>query len=98
MESMTPLFQCMTDGVKRLERQEEVEKAEAEEAKAVTDGEPAPKQRKTKEDVVRRARRLTIRCFWVSVAELTTHILTDGDCLQSHTHVTIFTRQIQWAL
>mgnify|MGYP003331820521 CR=1 FL=1 len=38
------------------------------------------------------------RCFWVSAAELCVHILTDGDCLQSHNHITIFTRQLQWAL
>ena len=60
METLTPLFQCMTDGVIRLERQEEVEEAEAEEAEAETDGDPAPKKRKTKEDVIRRARRLTL--------------------------------------
>ena len=99
----------MTDGVIRLERQEEVEEAEAESSRMAlaneTGGEPAPKQRKTREDVLRRARRLTIRlaamanrCFWVSAAELTVHILTDGDCLQSHNNLTIFTRQLQWAL
>ena len=38
------------------------------------------------------------RCFWVSPAELTVHILTDGDCLQSHNNITIFTRQLQWAM
>ncbi len=106
MESLTPLFLSLTDGVIRLERQEEVEQAEAESTRMAlaneTGSEPAPKQRKTKEDVVRRARRLTIRlasmanrCFWVSAAELTVHILTDGDCLQSHNHSTIFTRQLQ---
>ena len=90
MESLTPLFQCMTDGVIRLERQEEVEEAEAESTRMAlakeTGGEPAPKKRKTTEEVLRRARRLTIRlasmgnrCFWVSPAELTAHILTDGD-------------------
>ena len=109
MESLTPLFRCMTDGVHRLERQEEQEEAEAESArKAAADEtglEPAPKQQKTVEDITRRARRLTIRlasmanrCFWVSAAELTVHILTDGDCLQSHNNITIFTRQLQWAM
>ena len=109
MESLTPLFQSMTDGVHRLERQEEQEEAEAESArKAAADEtglEPARKQQKTMEDIARRARRLTIRlasmanrCFWVSAAELTVHILTDGDCLQSHNNITIFTRQLQWAL
>jgi hypothetical protein len=38
------------------------------------------------------------RCFWVSAAELVVHILTDGDCLQTHNNVTIFTRQLQWAM
>ena len=38
------------------------------------------------------------RCFWISAAELTVHILTDGDCLQSHNNSTIFTRQLQWAM
>ena len=50
MESLTPLFQCMTDGVMRLERQEqkeEQEKAEAEAALHSPDAEPAPKQGKT---------------------------------------------------
>ena len=109
MESLTPLFRSMTDGVHRLERQEEQEEAEAESArKAAADEtglEPAPKQQKTMEDIARRARRLTIRlasmanrCFWVSAAELTVHILTDGDCLQSHNNITIFTRTLQWAM
>ena len=109
MESLTPLFKCMTDGVHRLERQEQEEEAEAEKAsKALADetGQEAPrKQPKTMEQIARRARRLTIRlasmanrCFWVSAAELTVHILTDGDCLQSHNNITVFTRQLQWAV
>ena len=109
MESLTPLFRSMTDGVHRLERQEEQEGAEAESARKAaadeTGSEPARKQQKTMEDIARRARRLTIRlasmanrCFWVSAAELTVHILTDGDCLQSHNHITIFTKQLQWAM
>jgi len=106
MESMTPLFQCMTDGVIRLERQEQVEQAEAESSRMAlaeeTDGGPPRKQRKTREGIIRLVRRLTIRlaslgsrCFWVSAAELTAHILTDGDCLQSHNNITLFTRQLQ---
>ena len=109
MESLTPLFRSMTDGVHRLEQQEEQEEAEAESArKAAADEtglEPARKQQKTMEDIARRARRLTIRlasmanrCFWVSAAELTVHILTDGDCLQSHNNLTVFTRTLQWAV
>ena len=51
MESLTPLFQPMTDGVHRLERQEEQEEAEAESArKAAADEtglEPARKKQKT---------------------------------------------------
>jgi len=67
-----------------------MEQAEAEETRMAlakeAAGEPAPKQRKTMEEILCRARRLTIRlasmanrCFWVSAAELTVHILTDGD-------------------
>ena len=109
MESLTPLFRCMTDGGHRLERQEEQEEAEAESArKAAADEtglEPAPKQERMMEDIARRARRLTIRlasmanrCFWVAAAELTGHILTDEDCLQSQNNITIFTRQLQWVM
>ena len=49
------------------------------------------------EEIARRARRLTIRlacmanrCFWLSAAEICVHMLTDGDCFQSHNNVTIF--------
>jgi len=105
METLQPLFRCMTDGVMRLEKQEEEELATRMALAHEAGGEPARKQRKTTEDWVRRARRLTIRlatranrCFWVSAAELTVHILTDGDCLQSHNHITLFTRQLQWAM
>ena len=89
MEALTPLFKCMTDGVHRLERQEEQEEVEAErarkEAAEETGQELAAKQPKTKEEIARRARRLTIRlasmanrCFWLSQDELTVHILTEG--------------------
>ena len=51
----------MTDGVHRLERQEEQEEAEAESARKAaveeTGLEPARKQQKTMEDIARRARR-----------------------------------------
>ena len=94
MEALTPLFKCMTDGVHRLEREEEQEEAEAEsarkEAADETGLEAAPKQPKTKEDIARRARRLTIRlasmanrCFWLSQDELTVHILTEGGATAS---------------
>ena len=109
MESLTPLFKPMTEGVHRLEQQEQQEEMEAESARNTvaeqTGFEAAVKKQKTKDDIARRARRLTIRlasmanrCFWVSAAELTVHILTDGDCLQSHNNITIFTRQLQWAM
>ena len=65
---------------------------------------PIAKRRKSLEALARRARRVTIRlasmanrCFWLSAAEMVVHILTDGDCLQTNTNVTIFTRQLQWA-
>ena len=37
------------------------------------------------------------RCFWLSTTEVAVHILTGGDCLQSHHNVRLFTRQLQWA-
>ena len=38
------------------------------------------------------------RSFWLSAAEVFVHILTDGDCLQSHNNVRNFTRQLQFAV
>ena len=38
------------------------------------------------------------RCFWVSAAELVVHMLTDGDCLQSHRRQRVSSRQLQWAM
>ena len=38
------------------------------------------------------------RCFWLSAAELLIHVFADGDCLQSHKHITVFTKQLQWAM
>ena len=109
MESLTPRFRPMADGVHRLERPEEQDEAEAESARKAaageTDLEPAQTQQKTMEDIARRVRRLTIRlasmanrCFWVSAAELAAHILTGGGCLQSHNNITIFTRQLELAM
>ena len=110
MESLTPLFLAMLSGIHRLEQQEEQEQADAEvERQALEDNggapQPAAKQRKTGDELARRARRVTIRlasmanrCFWVSAAELVVHILTDGDCLQTHNNIRIFTRQLQWAI
>ena len=112
MEALTPLFRAMTDGIHRLERQEAQEEEEAEAARKEAEApqqdgaiQPVRKQRKTLEALTRRARRVTIRlasmanrCFWLSPAELVVHILTDGDCLQSHDNTRIFTRQLQWAL
>ena len=85
MESLTPLFKTLTEGVHRLEHQEAEEEAAEEQAKiSATDresehtpAEPARKKPKTREDVTRRCRRFTIRlasmanrCFWLSAAEL----------------------------
>ena len=65
MESLTPLFQSMVEGVRRLELQEqqEEEKAAAADQNALEAHalEPRQKVRKTKEEMERRARRLTIR-------------------------------------
>jgi len=109
MEALTPLFQAMTSGVHRLEQQEREEEKRAQVAATNDDAnapvEPAAKQRKTLEGLVRRARRLTIRlaamanrCYWLSATEVAVHLLTGGDCLQSHQHQRLFTRQLQWAL
>ena len=109
MESLTPLFQCMTSGIHRLEaqeRQEEEERKEAEDGKDDShDASQVVKKRKTLEDLTRRARRVCIRlasmgnrCYWLSTTEVTVHILTSGDCLQSHTNVRLFCRQLQWAM
>ena len=109
MESMTPLFQSMLGGMQRLEQQEKDEQEE--EARKVlseggADGEDQTlaKRRRTTEDLTRRARRVCIRlasmanrCFWLSTTEVALHILTGGDCLQSHHNVRLFTRQLQWA-
>ena len=104
MQELTPLFQTMVSGIHRLE---ETEKQEEEELKATMaqqdDGtSPHPKKRKTQEDLARRARRVCIRlasmanrCYWLSACEVTVHILTGGDCLQSHNNQRLFTRQLQ---
>ena len=56
MESLTPLFRSMTDGVHRLERQEEQEEAEAESARKAaaeeTGLEPARKQQKQRKTLL----------------------------------------------
>jgi len=112
MQSLTPLFKSMTQGIHRLELQEAEEEKAAEDKtrSAPTDGEsvsvePARKKPKTKEDLAHRCRRLTIRlasmanrCFWLSAAELLIHVYADGDCLQSHKNITVFTKQLQWAM
>ena len=68
------------------------------------EGQTLAKRRRTCEDLARRARRVCIRlasmanrCFWLSTTEVALHILTGGDCLQSHHNVRLFTRQLQWA-
>ena len=107
MEALTPLFQTMLGGIQRLEQQEK-EEEEQRQAAAAADGDtadPPHKKRKTKDDLARRARRVCIRlssmanrCFWLSACEVTVHVLTGGDCLESHHHLKIFTRQLQWAM
>ena len=102
MQSLTPLFQTMTDGLHRLAEEEKAEDAKAEKDRLQN---AQAKRRKTDADVKYRARRVTIRlasmanrCYWLSCAEVAVHILTNGDCLQSHCHQRLFTRQLQWAL
>ena len=110
MESLTPLFLAMTDGIHRLEKQEQQEQEAAAVARQAAEAEAgveqsAPKRCRSQEEIQRRARRVTIRlasmanrCFWLSAAEVVVRILTDGDCLQSHNNLHIFTRQLQWAM
>ena len=66
---------------------------------------PTRKKARTQEELAQRARRVCIRlasmanrCFWLSATEIAVHVMTDGDCLQSHTNQRIFTRQLQWAV
>ena len=94
----------MSSGIHRLEEQERQEEEELksqleQESDAVI---PERKRHKTKEDLARRARRVCIRlasmgsrCYWLSACEVTVHILTGGDCLQSHNNLRLFTRQLQ---
>ena len=102
MQSLTPLFQTMTDGLHRLAAEEQAEDAKAEEDRLAN---AQAKRRKTIADIKRRARQCTLRlahsankCYWLSCTEVAVHILTGGDCLQSHCHQRLFTRQLQWAL
>ena len=109
MESMAPFFQSMLGGMQRLEQQEREEQEEQarkvlSEAGADGEDQTLAKRRRTCEDLSRRARRVCIRlasmanrCFWLSTTEVALHILTGGDCLQSHHNVRLFTRQLQWA-
>ena len=104
MESLTPLFQSMLGGMQRLEQQEREEKEKEEARELLSEEVVLPKRRQTQEDLARRARRVCIRlasmanrCFWLSTTEVAVHILTGGDCLQSHYHARLFTRQLQWA-
>ena len=101
MESLTPLFQSMLAGMRRLEQQEK-EEQEEEARKLLSEEVVLPLRRRTQEDLARRARRVCIRlasmanrCFWLSTTEVAVHILTGGDCLQSHHNVRLFTRQLQ---
>ena len=106
MESLTPLFQTMTSGVHRLELQEKEEADAAEQALAASDAQQANrKKRRTQDDMKARARRLTVRlasmanrCYWLSTTEVTTHILTGGDALQTHINIRVFTRRLQWSM
>ncbi len=93
MESLTPpLFMSMTNGIHRLEQQEQQELKDATAAREASQGvcddvQSVPTRRRCEEGLARCARRVTIRlacmanrCFWLSVAEVVVRILTDGDC------------------
>ena len=92
----------MTEGFHRLAEEYKAVDAKAEEDRLQN---AESKRRKTNVDVKYRARRVTIRlasmanrCYWLSCAEVAIHIFTGGDCLQSHCHQRLFTRQLQWAM
>ena len=102
MQSMTPLFAAMTQGVRKLEEQER-KAAELLEKDAAE--EPARKKRRTKEDLQRIARQKCIRlasmanrCYWLSSAEIAVFVSTGGDTIETHRHTRIFTRQLQWVI
>ena len=88
MQSMTPLFAAMTQGIRKLEEQEEQAEQLADKDPAE---EPARKKRKTKEDLQRLARQKCIRlasmanrCYWLSSAEIAVFVLTGGDSISTH--------------
>ena len=102
MQSMTPLFAAMTQGIRKLEEQEKQAEQLADKDPAE---EPARKKRKTKEDLQRLARQKCIRlasmanrCYWLSSAEIAVFVLTGGDSISTHRKVRIFTRQLQWII
>jgi hypothetical protein len=91
MESLTPLFQTMVTGIQRLEQQEKEEAEKSQVALEDDTSQGAVKKRRTQADESARARRVCVRlasmanrCYWLSTTEITTHILTGGDALQSH--------------
>jgi hypothetical protein len=102
MQSMTPLFAAMTQGIRKLEEQErQAEKL----ADKDPEEEPARKKRRTKEDLQRLARQKCIRlasmanrCYWLSSAEIAVFVLTGGDTIKTHQPTRIFTRQLQWII
>ncbi len=66
MESLTPLFMSTTNGIHRLEQQEQLELKDATAAREVAQevwgaDQPAPKRRRCEEDLGRPARRVTVR-------------------------------------
>jgi len=102
MQSMTPLFAAMTQGIRKLEEQEKQAEQLADKDPAE---EPARKKRKTKEDLQRLARQKCIRlasmanrCYWLSSAEIAVFVLTGGDSISTHRKARIFTRQLQWII
>ena len=100
MQSLTPLFQSMTKGVRKLEEQE---KAAQDAKQQIEAEEPARKKRKTQEKYKRHAKQKCLRmasmanrCYWLSTAEIAVYLLTGGDTIKSHKFQRVFTRQLQW--
>ena len=103
MQSMIPLFAAMTQGIRKLEEQEE--QAEQLAGKDPAEERAKKKKRKTKEDLQRLARQNCIRlasmanrCYWLSSAEIAAFVLTGGDSISTHRKARIFTRQLQWII
>ena len=110
MEGLAPLFKSLLPGIQRLAAEQEAEDVAKEEERkqaeeATTEEGPRRKRGCTTEELRARARKHVLRlasaanrCYWLSTCEVAIQIITGGDCVQSHKHVRVFTRQLAWAM